>query len=100
MEDWTTWREVCQPTRLMRSGSIPVLSPGGAAFNSQGRQPLVRIGVGFVEPQRGERFDLPPLRGSTIPIPHRIQGLAPLAIECRPSGAKAKSFDGAFGRPY
>ncbi len=67
-------------------GCFLVLSPGGAAVSSQGRQPLVVRVLSFspggapVCRPSGAKKEKPPLRPS--------QGLAPLAINCRPSGAK------------
>src|SRR5947209_4255070 len=81
-----------------------VLSPGGAAVNSQGRKPLEggskpRAGAGpigrFMSPAGAA--EPPDRRGSTAPpglnalgARHTppLQGLTPLAIDCRPSGAQ------------
>jgi len=65
-------------------------SPNGATGNSQGRKPL-ESGTPGKEPCKGgtERkdFGVPPLQGST-PELLDYQGLAPLAISCRPVGAQ------------
>ena len=65
-----------------------VFSPGGAAVNSQGRQPLGRTERWFFLFSPGGAADWRPSGAKRQNSRH--QGLAPLAINCRPSGAKDK----------
>src|SRR5438128_315106 len=64
------------------------LSPGGAAVVSQGRKPLEKPCERNEKPRRGDGHRRPSGAGPLIAIPY--QGLAPLANNRRPSGAKAR----------
>ena len=69
-----------------------ICSPGGAAVDSQGREPLGRGALHDIQPRRGGGAVAPTgLWG--CPTGPGLQGLTPLAIDRRPSGAKSK------GRP-
>src|SRR5439155_18359233 len=63
-------------------------APEGRHSIARGVSPWVHAAEKGLEPRRGERSDLSPLRGSTNLHANPLQGLTPLAIECRPSGAK------------
>jgi hypothetical protein len=67
------------------------LSPVRANVNSQGDQPTGRcpplvLAKTNRQPRKGGRRLLSPLQGSA-PLHRQVQGLTPLATDCRPSGA-------------
>src|SRR5205823_7670573 len=65
-----------------------ILSPGGASVGSQGWSAAQTLGHGPTSsPALEGRQSLSPLRGSG-PGAAGVQGLAPLATDCRPSGAE------------
>ena len=76
-------------------------SPGGTKANSQGREPLERKSSRDFKPRRGERDFFRP-SGAFRTIAKLDQGLAPLAIFFRPSGAGVKVLAGTrrASRPH
>src|SRR5689334_17628681 len=61
-------------------------SPGGAAVSSQGGSPWTSA-QRFLSPGRANvTFAFQDCRSYSVPV----QGLAPLAIDCRPSGARTR----------
>ena len=71
---------------LSANHEVAHFSPGGALANSQGRKTLVRPLAPNQGPE-GRKRSLSPLRALGILRPYH-QGLATLAIDYRPSGAK------------
>jgi DNA polymerase III subunit delta' len=63
-------------------------SPEGATVNSQGRKPLARD-TGKTKPRRGGSGTIAPSGLGSDHDP-AIQGLTPLAIDCRPSGPEER----------
>ncbi|MCC6125117.1 MAG: DUF1730 domain-containing protein [Pirellulales bacterium] len=70
----------------IRRESIHAVSPEGTVVISQGRKPLGEAKNNNISPERAAVIELlPPLRGSPITTVC-IQGLTPLANDCRPVG--------------
>src|SRR5881397_1692828 len=83
-------------TALATGTGVGIISPGGAAVDSQGRQPLVGAVEQTIEAPEGRQIRrVAPPGLKTISLVPGIQGLTPLAIDCRPSGANDRRLCGA-----